>query len=298
MFHDTHAHIDLYLQRVGSLPPERELNLETAEASQGTEIRLDVGEVEKLLDNHEFVVQPTISNGNFILNAQLWRDMSKIYLLMGSHPEIVHENFDLPSYVDQQQDIVVQMQTDAQLLNQLVGVGECGLDYHYSDKPEVWRKQRSLFESQIELAVRLNLPLIIHCREAFEDLFSILKDYPEIHGKFLVHCFTAGPEELAQIINFRGLVGLGGVVTFNSANDLRQAVRECPMDHFTLETDLPFLAPVPHRGQICKPEYIDLVAEQISQIKSETKAQVWSSSRQNALKLFPIDLQPTTFSLN
>jgi TatD DNase family protein len=285
MFHDTHAHVDLLLQKLGHLPPERGLNLEQF-PGLAKHSKLDPQLVDGLLKEHDWVIQPSISTANFILNQRLWVKFPKIYLLLGSHPEIVEDDFDLPAYLDNQRDLVLQLESDETIFNQVIGVGEVGLDYFHGKTDITKQKQRELFESQIALAIRLKLPLVIHCREAFLDLFAILRDFPEIHGNFLVHCFTAGARELKQICDLGGLVGIGGVVTFNSAKDLQEAIKYCPEDVLTLETDLPFLAPAPYRGEVCLPKYIQFVAEKVAKLRNLEVRKVWHISAQNATRLF------------
>ena len=171
----------------------------------------------------------------------------------------------------------------------IVGIGEVGLDYHYTQDPELIAIQKKLFQSQIELAIKYNLPLMIHCRDAFDDLFEILEKYPAIHGKFLIHCFTGGIDEMYRAIKIGGKIAFGGVITFKSAREVQEAVEYCPLESFVLETDLPFLSP--KRGEICIPEHIDLVAEKVAEIKKIPKQEVWEWSRRNCKELIGVNLQ-------
>lgn len=286
MYHDTHAHLDLLLQRLGDLPDEKDLDLEKGTLKHIEDFEVDKKRVESLISKHDFVIHPTVSTDNFYLVSSLFRSISKIYFLLGSHPEIVNSKFSVEKYIDEQQTLVVELESDQDLLNRLVGIGEAGLDYHYTKDPLIIEKQKGLFEEQISLAIKLKLPLIIHCREAFADLFTILKQYPDIHGNFLIHCFTGDTDDLQKVLEFDGKVAFGGVATFNSAVDLQDAVKYCPNDSFVLETDLPFLAPAPYRSQICMPEMIDEIAQKISELKSLTKKEVWNYSLKNSINLF------------
>jgi TatD DNase family protein len=168
----------------------------------------------------------------------------------------------------------------------VVGIGEVGLDYHYTQDSNLIQNQKELFESQIQLAIEYNLPLMIHCRDAFDDLFEILYKYPKIHNKFLIHCFTGGIDEMYRTVKIGGKVAFGGVITFKSAKNVQEAVEYCPLENFVLETDLPFLSP--KRGEICLPEHIDIVAAKVAELKKIPKDEVWDWSKKNCEELIKI----------
>jgi TatD DNase family protein len=288
MFHDTHAHLDLLLQKIGDLPDLDRRNLEKDVLDTLSEIELDKSKVDTLLFQHDFIIQPTVITDNFWLSYHLFHSFEKIFFLLGSHPEIVDHKFDLSKYLEDQRNIIVEMETSTDMSQKVIGIGEVGLDYHYTQDKEIVRKQIALFEEQIMLALKLKLPLVIHCREAFQDLFSLLKEYPEIQGKFLIHCFTEDIDTLQKVLEYGGKIGIGGVVTFKSAPELQAAVKYCPSDNFVLETDLPFLAPIPYRGQICTPDMIDLVAQKVAQIRGEDVSAVWNHSLLNSRDMFGV----------
>ncbi len=290
LLYDTHAHLDLLLQKLNYLPPDREFNLESGKILTSKEIDLEKHIVDEFLKEHEFIIHPTVSTGNFNLAYALLQGFEKVYFLIGSHPELVNESFDLQTYLEEQRDLIVFFEEDTLLAKKVVGLGECGLDYHYSQDINIWLKQKSLFEEQIRLALKLNLPLVIHCRQAFSDLFDILQEYPGLHGNFLVHCFTERPDTLKKILDLGGKVGLGGVTTYNSAKDLQESVKYCPLDSLVLETDLPFLPPNPHRGQTCMPEMIKKTAQQIANLKQLEVTELWENSRDNAIRFFRLNM--------
>jgi TatD DNase family protein len=128
----------------------------------------------------------------------------------------------------------------------VVAVGECGLDYYYEHSPR--DVQRTAFAAQIALAHAHELALVIHARDAWDDLFDILaaEGVPE---RTMLHCFTGGPEELDRCVHAGMFVSFSGIVTFKSASEIREAAARCPLDRLLVETDSPFLAPVPHRGR-------------------------------------------------
>ena len=145
-----------------------------------------------------------------------------------------------------------------------------------------------MFRFHIELALKLSLPIEIHTRDAWEDTFKILDEYPKIYNEFLIHCFTGNIENLKETIKRGGKAAFGGIVTFQKSIELQEAVRFCPVESLVLETDLPFLAPVPHRGKICLPEMIDDTAAKVADLKNLSKNQIWDWSRKNSLDLFKI----------
>lgn len=288
--HDTHVHLDMLLAKLNFLPDGRVL-----EGLSNDDFEFELGntalsdsacrKLDSLIVDHEFLCHSTCSTKNFLVCHKLFNSFDKVKYFLGSHPDIVDDQFELESYLDFQ----TQMINKYQIKDKIIGIGEIGLDYFHCQDPLLQDIQKKLFESQIQLAINLDLPIMIHCRDAFGDLFEILERYPQIHGKFLIHCFTAGVDEMYRTVQLNGKMAFGGVATFKSAIDLHQAIIECPLECFVLETDLPFLAPV--RGQICLPAMIDLIAQRVGELKGLSKEEVWELSRQNTLELFSaIDL--------
>lgn len=146
----------------------------------------------------------------------------------------------------------------------VVGVGECGLDYYYEHSPK--DAQRAAFAAQIALAHAHELALVIHARDAWDDLFDVL-DAEGVPEHTVLHCFTGGPEEVERCLRSGMYVSFSGIVTFKNASDVRAAAARCPLDRILVETDSPFLAPVPHRGRTNEPSYLPLVGEAIAAVK-------------------------------
>ena len=146
----------------------------------------------------------------------------------------------------------------------VVGIGECGLDYHYDHSPRP--VQREAFALQVELAHRHGLALVIHTREAWDDTIDILtaSGVPE---QTIVHCFTGGPDEARRCLDLGASLSFSGVVTFKNAAEVREAAALCPLDRLLVETDTPFLTPVPHRGTLNEPARVPLVGAAIAQVK-------------------------------
>ena len=153
----------------------------------------------------------------------------------------------------------------------VLAVGECGLDYFYEHSPR--QAQRAAFAAQIALAHRYGLALVIHARDAWTDLFEVLaaEGVPE---RTVLHCFTGGPDEVERCLRAGMYVSFSGIVTFKNASDVREAAARCPLDRLLVETDSPFLAPVPHRGRTNEPSYLPFVGEAIAAIKGCTVDEV------------------------
>ena len=162
---------------------------------------------------------------------------------------------------------------------EVVAVGECGLDYHYDRSPR--RTQADMFSRQIGLAHRHDLPLMIHTRSAWPETFEIL-DREGIPNRVVFHCFTGGVDELEQCLARGGLVSFSGIVTFPRADELREAAAACPLERLLVETDSPYLAPVPHRGKPNRPALVPLVGAAVAEVKGlpvdEVEAMVWKTS--------------------
>ncbi len=166
----------------------------------------------------------------------------------------------------------------------VVGIGEIGLDYHYSKDNK--KEQLTLFESQLQLALKYDLPVVIHSRDATQDTIDMLKQYP-VRG--IIHCFS-GSLEVAKIYQELGfLLGIGGVVTFKNSN-LPEVVKELPLTSLVLETDSPYLAPVPYRGQQNSSKYLPIIASKIAQLLNVSLETVAKVTTDNAIDVFDLDL--------
>jgi TatD DNase family protein len=165
----------------------------------------------------------------------------------------------------------------------VVAVGECGLDYYYEHSPR--DAQRAAFSAQIALAHEHGLALVIHARDAWGDLFDVLgaEGVPE---RTVLHCFTGGPDEVDWCLRSGMFVSFSGIVTFKNAADVRAAAARCPLERLLIETDSPFLAPVPHRGRTNEPAYVPLVGAAVAEVKGCTVAEIRESSAAAAAMAF------------
>lgn len=179
---------------------------------------------------------------------------------------------------------------------EVVAIGETGLDYHYEHSPK--GAQKRLLKFQLDVAKEHDLPLIFHVREAFDDFWQVLDELhspsselrapsPEIKG--VVHSFSAGQKELDQILE-RGLyVGLNGIMTFTKDKKQLEAAKKIPLDRLLIETDAPFLTPVPFRGKICEPKHARVTAEFLARLRGESIEKLAAVTTQNAKDLFGIN---------
>lgn len=166
----------------------------------------------------------------------------------------------------------------------VVAIGECGLDYFYdhSDRPA----QRRAFAEQLEIAHQLQLPVVIHTRDAWDETFEII-DRVGVPQRSVLHCFTGGPDEMAECLARGLMISFSGIVTFKNAAPIRQAAASCPDDRLLVETDSPFLAPVPHRGRQNQPGFVPLVGAEVASLRSVSVGTVEALAAANACRTYP-----------
>lgn len=195
----------------------------------------------------------------------------QIFATVGLHPH------------DALQDLAPVQELARGAHQRLVGIGECGLDYYYEHSPRA--AQRQAFAAQIALARELDLALVVHARDAFDDLFDVFasEGVPE---RTVIHCFTGGPEDVEGCLALGCDISISGVVTFKNAQSLRDAVRLVPLDRLHVETDSPFLAPVPHRGRTNEPGYVSIVGEFVAELRAEDPGLVRDATAHNTARLF------------
>ncbi|WED22690.1 YchF/TatD family DNA exonuclease [Vibrio sp. JC009] len=166
----------------------------------------------------------------------------------------------------------------------VVAIGETGLDYHY--KPETKELQKLRFQQQVELAIDVQKPLIIHTRDAREDTLAILKNGGAEKCGGVIHCFTEDMDFAKKAMDLGFYISVSGIVTFRQAGALKAVVKELPLDRLLIETDSPYLAPVPHRGKENQPAYVVEVAQYIAQLKGISLTEVAEKTTENFRNLF------------
>ena len=168
------------------------------------------------------------------------------------------------------------------LHKKIIAIGEIGLDYYWEqDKKE---EQKNVFRKQLEIAQNLNLPVLIHDREAHEDTFNIIKDFNLKDVVF--HCFSGNKEFAKKCIDKGYYIAIGGVVTFKNAKDLKEVAMTIPLENLLLETDAPYLAPVPYRGKLNTPAYLKYIAQEIANLRNTTIDEIKNITTQNAKRIF------------
>lgn len=209
-----------------------------------------------------------------------------IFAAAGFHPyEAQHDQnvSDLENLIKSDLSLIA-----SHLSPSVIAIGECGLDYHqYIHEAAAGKKdkQKHLFEEHLLLALKLNLPVIMHCREAFADFFNVLDSLPEI-PKGVIHCFGGGLADLRSARERRLFVGVDGNVTYSK--QLEITAKEIPPEILLLETDAPFLTPIPNRGTRNEPKYIPLIAKKIAEIKNIPVKDIEEQTTLNAKRLFGI----------
>ena len=249
---ETHCHLD-YLKQA----PLEEIIQKSSEAG-----------IEKIIT---IAVEPA----NFDTAYKIAKKYPQVYFTQGIHPH------DAKLATEVAFQVICDRSKDAKM----VAVGEIGLDYHYDNSPR--DKQREVFERQLQIAIDLDKPVVIHSRDADEDTIKMLQKLgPHLKHKGVIHSFTAGPE-LAQVALDLGFyIGFNGIITFKKAEDVRDIVRLCPLDKILLETDSPFLTPVPHRGKENAPFYLPHILEKVAEIKKCDTKKIEEIAYNNAMKLF------------
>jgi TatD DNase family protein len=167
----------------------------------------------------------------------------------------------------------------------LVGIGECGLDYHYDHSPR--DVQREAFASQVALAQEHRLTLVIHTREAWDDTFAVLQE-AGVPERVIFHCFTGGRAEAERCLEIGAWLSFSGIVTFKNAGDVREAAAVCPLERVLVETDSPYLTPLPHRGRPNEPAYVPLVGAAVAAVKGLAVAEVEAATTANAAAAFGV----------
>lgn len=209
-------------------------------------------------------------------------DNSNIFASVGTHPLNIKQAQDLHSIDFSKQELI-----EASKHSKIIGIGETGLDYHYEKNQDILAQQRASFAKHIEACQETGLPIIVHTREAEGDTIKLLQTHMEKRRfKGLIHCFT-GSQILAKAALDIGMyISVSGIITFKNASELREVVRDVPLNRLLIETDSPYLAPVPYRGKSCQPSYVEYVAKTLAEIKNTSLAKIAEITTANFFSLF------------
>lgn len=226
-------------------------------------------------NNVKKIIVPAAEANDIEVVFELSQKYENVYCYLGIHPS---EAKDWNDKIEEKIRTLAKSQ-------KVVGIGEIGLDYYW-DKSFI-DLQKEVFIKQIEIANELNLPVNVHDREAHKDTFDILKEHNK-NSKVIMHCFSGSPEFANECIKEGWFIALGGVITFKNAKKMKEVVSLIPLEKLLLETDAPYLTPVPHRGEENQPAYIKFVAEEIAGLRGITFEEVAQITTQNAEKILSI----------
>lgn len=201
------------------------------------------------------------------------KNHKNFYAAAGYHPESVDENA-----VFDKEKLIGLLKND-----KVVAIGEIGLDYYWDTSFK--QKQLEFFEQQLILANELDMPVIVHDREAHADTLNLILKYKP---KGVMHCFSGSIETAHEIIKAGMYIGIGGVLTFKNSKKIREIAKELPIDRILLETDAPYMSPEPHRGKINRSDYIIYVAQKLAEIREVTLDEILTATENNARTLFSI----------
>ncbi len=253
MLFDTHAHLD-----DRAFDEDRE-ELLSGLAARGTSMVMNPG---CSLDSSK--------NAVALANRYPW-----IYAAVGSHPDVADEVSE--AVLEQYRLLVAQNP-------KVKAIGEIGIDYHYEDIPRAL--QLKAFRMQMELAKELDLPVIVHEREAHEDGMKVVKEFPEVKGVF--HCYSGSAEMARQLVNLGWYIGFTGVLTFKNARKAIETAESIPLERIVLETDCPYMAPVPFRGKRNDPGYLCYMAQKLAEIRGLSLEEIQRITTENGKRLYRI----------
>ena len=260
---DSHCHLDY--EGLAERMPEVLANAEAAGVGLMVSISTRVRKFERLL--------------------RIAEENSNVFCTIGTHPHHAHEEL----------DVTVAELVEISRHPKVVGIGEAGLDYHYDLSPRAAQEQG--FRTHIAAARETGLPLVIHAREADSDIANILEEEMK-KGAFkpLLHCFTSSMELARRGLAIGAYVSFSGILTYKSAENLRAVAIEVPMDRLLVETDSPYLAPVPYRGKSNEPAFVVKTLQQLAAVKSATPEDMAKATSDNFFQLFSKVPRPERFA--
>ena len=232
--------------------------------------------IKNALDNGvEKLIVPAAYPTDIEVVKELAQKYENVYGLLGVHP----------SEVKGWNDDLIDKIKEYSKSSKIVGIGEIGLDYNWDKSFNDLQKE--VFIKQIKLANELNFPISVHDREAHKDTFNILTEYNK-NSAVVMHCFSGSVEFMKECVKQGWYIAIGGVVTFKKAIKMKEVAKEVPLDKLLLETDAPYLTPVPYRGKTNQPAYVKYVAEEIASIRGISFEEVDEITTQNAKKVFSL----------
>ena len=222
------------------------------------------------------VMNPGCSLASSYNAVKLANTYDYLYAAVGSHPDVADEV---------NEDVLEQYRTLVRENPKVKAIGEIGLDYHYEDIPR--EIQLKAFRMQMELARELNLPAIVHEREAHDDGMKVVHEFPEVTGVF--HCYSGSAEMARQLVELGWYIGFTGVLTFKNARKALEVAASIPLDRIVLETDCPYMSPEPFRGKRNDPGKLYRMAEKLAELRGLTVEEIHRITTENGKRLYRID---------
>ncbi len=243
------------------------------------------GEVDQVIERAktagvDYILVPATDLASSAQAIDLAEQYDMVYAAVGVHPHDTNEWED--SLIPKLEEIAKHPK--------VVAIGEIGLDYYYDFSPK--EKQIHAFKMQIDLALKLNKPIIVHNRQSDEDIMSIIREYKDTKLKAHFHCFAGNADEAKELIAMRHFVSFTGNITFKKADDIRKIVKQLSVEDMLLETDSPFLTPVPYRGKRNEPSYVTFIAEKLAELHNLRIEDVARTTSYNAYRLYGIGKKP------
>lgn len=219
------------------------------------------------------VMNPGCNGDSSGAAIELAKKYDFLYAAVGWHPQ------DADSFGEGSIELLKELAKE----EKVVAIGEIGLDYHYEDGASR-EKQKYVFSSQLELARSLDLPVSVHDRDAHADMLEMLASYPDVRG--VIHCYSGSAEMAKELIKRGWYLGFTGVITFKNARRALESLAVCPDDKIVIETDSPYLAPVPYRGKRCDSSLLSLVLEKLAEVKGITPERAAELTFENGKRLY------------
>ncbi|MEE9430423.1 MAG: TatD family hydrolase [Melioribacteraceae bacterium] len=243
------------------------------------------GEVEQVIERAnnagvKTIIVPATDLPTSKQAIDLAEQYENVYATVGVHP---HDTKEI-------QENYIELLEEFAKHEKVVAIGEIGLDYYYDFSPK--ENQIEAFRKQIDLAIKLNLPIVVHNRDSNEDVMNIIREYKDTNLKGQFHCFAGSVDDAKELVAMGHFISFTGNITFKKADNLREVLKNIEVENLLLETDSPFMTPVPHRGKRNEPTNILLVAEKIAEIHNTTIDDIARTTNYNVFKLFGIGQKP------
>ncbi len=225
--------------------------------------------------------------GNVVNVCASINSLERIIPMVEKYPHVWGAAGVHPDYAEEMTEETLSRIREVSGHKKILAIGEIGLDYYWHKEPENHLRQQEMFRAQMDIAREEGMPFMVHSRDAAEDTLVIVKEYMQKGGMAggILHCYSASLEHAREYVKMGLYLGIGGVVTFTNGRKLKEVVREIPLSNLVLETDCPYLAPVPYRGKRNSSLYLPYVVQAIAALKGISEEEVISVTEENARKL-------------